>query len=205
MLQTGDTTKPRQILWDWRSFFSPAVLEQGQRDDAAGRLIDFDRSVDWTRAVGRTVNGFYVFAKNIPASYEEAAACPRWDRLSVPYPYGGQEGNYKNYYSCSCSMGVNGSRCRHLANLMFRMEKERGPFLFEETEEEVQKRLRAEEEERERLEEEARYRKAEIVMFGHTHRPEVSYGGGCICVNPGSDPYWSTRSPVRVTTSSSPC
>ena len=137
MLQTGDTTKPRQILWDWRSFFSPAVLEQGQRDDAAGRLIDFDRSVDWTRAVGRTVNGFYVFAKNIPASYEEAAACPRWDRLSVPYPYGGQEGNYKNYYSCSCSMGVNGSRCRHLANLMFRMEKERGPFLFEETEEEV--------------------------------------------------------------------
>ena len=162
MLQTGDTTKPRQILWDWRSFFSLAVLEQGQRDDAAGRLIDFDRSVDWTRAVGRTVNGFYVFAKNIPASYEEAAACPRWDRLSVPYPYGGQEGNYKNYYSCSCSMGVNGSRCRHLANLMFRMEKERGPFLFEETEEEVQKRLRAEEEDRERrrLEEEERKRKA---------------------------------------------
>ena len=94
MLQTGDTTKPRQILWDWRSFFSPAVLEQGQRDDAAGRLIDFDWSVDWTRAVGRTVNGFYVFAKNIPASYEEAAACPRWDRLSIPYPYSGQEGSY---------------------------------------------------------------------------------------------------------------
>ena len=41
----------------------------------------------------------------------------------------------------------------------------------------------------ERLEEEARYRKAEIVMFGHTHRPYLREAEGLWMVNPGSLSY----------------
>ena len=41
----------------------------------------------------------------------------------------------------------------------------------------------------ERLEEEARYRKAEIVMFGHTHRPYLREADGLWMVNPGSLSY----------------
>ncbi len=32
-------------------------------------------------------------------------------------------------------------------------------------------------------------RDCNIVFFGHTHRPEVSYGTECFCVNPGSLSY----------------
>lgn len=41
----------------------------------------------------------------------------------------------------------------------------------------------------EMLRDEAASRDCDIAFFGHTHRPEVSYGGGCICVNPGSLSY----------------
>ena len=32
-------------------------------------------------------------------------------------------------------------------------------------------------------------RDCDIAFFGHTHRPEVSYGNGCYIVNPGSLSY----------------
>ncbi len=41
----------------------------------------------------------------------------------------------------------------------------------------------------ERLEEEARYRKAEIVMFGHTHKPCLIKDDDLWVVNPGSLSY----------------
>lgn len=41
----------------------------------------------------------------------------------------------------------------------------------------------------EMLRQEAISRECDIAFFGHTHRPEVSYGEGCICVNPGSLSY----------------
>ena len=153
------TAKPKSFHWDWRSFFSTETIRQGERDESAGKLIDFDISADKTRAVGRTQSGFYVFAKNIPTSYHEAVDCPRWDRLSDSRSYYYPDANRKDYYSCSCSVGMNGVRCRHLANLMFRVEKERGPFLFTETEQEKQERLRAEEEEKERMRQEAEARR----------------------------------------------
>ena len=41
----------------------------------------------------------------------------------------------------------------------------------------------------EMLRDEAIARDCDIAFFGHTHRPEVSYGGGCYIVNPGSLSY----------------
>ncbi len=41
----------------------------------------------------------------------------------------------------------------------------------------------------EMLRQEAVARNCDIAFYGHTHRPEVSYGNGCICVNPGSLSY----------------
>jgi hypothetical protein len=41
----------------------------------------------------------------------------------------------------------------------------------------------------EMLRQEAVARDCDIAFYGHTHRPEVSYGNGCICVNPGSLSY----------------
>ena len=41
----------------------------------------------------------------------------------------------------------------------------------------------------ENLKHEARMRGVDIVMFGHTHRPVVDYGGDVIAVNPGSLTY----------------
>ena len=113
------------------------------------------------RAVGRTVNGFYVFAKQIPSNYQEASDCPPWDQLSF---FNGETYNSKQFYSCSCSQGILGARCRHLANLMLHLEKEHGPFVFTETEEELQARIRAEEEERERKHREAEERKEKLRL-----------------------------------------
>lgn len=39
------------------------------------------------------------------------------------------------------------------------------------------------------LKEEARARSADIVMYGHTHRPVVDIEGGLVAVNPGSLTY----------------
>ena len=39
------------------------------------------------------------------------------------------------------------------------------------------------------LKEEARARSADIVMYGHTHRPVVDIKGGLVAVNPGSLTY----------------
>ncbi|MBQ8075769.1 MAG: DEAD/DEAH box helicase [Oscillospiraceae bacterium] len=158
------TGNPKTILWDWRSFFQSSTISQAENDSAAGKLIDFDLSADQTRAVGRTQNGFYVFAKKLPTSYHEAVASPRWDRLGYYSDSEGRMLSRKDFYSCSCSMGMNGGRCRHLATLMLRLEKERGPFLFTETEEEIQERIKAaeEEKERKRREAEARLEKARL-------------------------------------------
>ena len=41
----------------------------------------------------------------------------------------------------------------------------------------------------ENLKHEARMRGVDIVMFGHTHRPVVDFGGDIIAVNPGSLTY----------------
>lgn len=41
----------------------------------------------------------------------------------------------------------------------------------------------------EMIRDEALARDCDIVFYGHTHRPEVSYGAGCISVNPGSLSY----------------
>ncbi|MCR5746774.1 MAG: metallophosphoesterase [Lachnospiraceae bacterium] len=41
----------------------------------------------------------------------------------------------------------------------------------------------------ERLEEEARYRKTDIVMFGHIHRPVLAHSDGLWIINPGSLSY----------------
>ena len=148
--------KKQKFVWNWRSFFTKATLFDGERDENNGKLVDFDYSQDGTRAVGKTVNGFYVFVKNIPTNYSEAVECPRWDEMGSSYY---NEYNRKDYYSCSCVVGSNGSRCRHLANLMFHLEKQHGPFNFEETDEEVQERIRAEEEEKERRKAEEAARK----------------------------------------------
>ena len=40
-----------------------------------------------------------------------------------------------------------------------------------------------------RLKEEARLRKADIVMYGHTHKPDLEFDEDIIVINPGSLSY----------------
>lgn len=40
-----------------------------------------------------------------------------------------------------------------------------------------------------RIKEEARARGVDIVMYGHSHRPEIDMSGGVIAINPGSLSY----------------
>ena len=136
-------------LWDWRQFFTNSTLELGKRDYNAGKLKSFVISEDGKSAKGVTEGGFGPEVRSIPKTYEEYLEYPRWDSLTQSKYHKGPDSFY-NYYSCTCSQGSNGTRCRHLVNLMLCWEKKCGPFTLYESDEDRAARLQREWEARER-------------------------------------------------------
>ena len=156
-----DTVQGNSLIWNWKQYFLKSTLELGQSDAQNGKILNFSSDPNGRWAKGVTENGFHVEIKSIPADMHEFKAYPKWTQL-----HGGQyaSGKYlfSNYYSCDCSQGIKGIRCRHLASLLYYWEEEHGPFVLLEDEEKKRERLRREEEkrlERLRREEEERRRK----------------------------------------------
>ena len=160
--------------WDWRSYFTPTVLEWGQRDEDAGKLWDFKAAPDGHSAEGSTERGFHVRVFEAPTTYEEWKEYPSWTRLRGGELYQGED-RFDNYYSCDCSQGELGARCRHLANLMFHWEKEHGPFLLQEDPEHYQQRMEKlqAEEARKKAAEELKRKKETLVSVNEYLKKNV--------------------------------
>ena len=140
-MMKDDSTR-KMLRWEWRDYFTSTALQQGLRDYAQNKLVEFHMSADGHSAWGETVNGFEVSVEDIPLNYSEYKDYPRWDQLVS----NGRKDNprlYSHYYHCDCAQGYGGSRCRHLANLLLCWEASRGPFIIQETEEERQARIEA--------------------------------------------------------------
>jgi len=146
------------ILWNWRVFFSRQALQLGENDANQGKMTRFEADKEGRWAHGVTDGGFTVAVIKAPANIEDYLKYPDWRQLKT-----GRNVNPRlqasNYFSCSCSQGKLGTRCRHLACLMFVWEKQHGPFVITEDKEarkarlererqEIEKRLRAENEKR---------------------------------------------------------
>ena len=146
-------------LWDWRQFFTCSNLNLGLRDYNAGKIGSIVIGEDGRSAKGVTENGFIPEVKSIPTNYEEYRQYPRWDQLLLGRYYDGPK-SFKNYYGCTCSQGINGTRCRHLVNLLLRWEEIHGPFTIYESEEDRAARLKREWEEKEKARKQQIKRKA---------------------------------------------
>ena len=134
-----------QVIWNWRESFNADNLKYGQKDASNGSLRRFECDPDGTWAICETLNGFTAKVLYAPTNYEEYLRYPKWTELNYG-KYGSGSRGYKNYYSCDCSQGKMGVRCRHLAALMFKWEEVHGPFIMTETEEARAERLRKERE-----------------------------------------------------------
>ena len=144
--------KDNSLQWNWRGYFTKANLEYGRIDASLGKMDKFecDPAGSWARCV--TSGGFTVQVLKAPTTYEELIHYPSWKTLltsaDTNSPY-----SCRRYYSCTCSQGSMGQRCRHLASLMYKWEEVHGPFILTENEAERAARIKAEQE---RLEEERR-------------------------------------------------
>lgn len=142
------TDETRSVLeWTWREYFSRETLALGEKDLGLNKLVAFHIAEDGHGAQGRTVNGFTVTVRSVPTTYPEYRDYPRWDRLVSDGK--NNPNHYSHYFSCDCSLGMNGARCRHLANLMLRWERKHGPFIIRESEAERAERIEAARRERE--------------------------------------------------------
>lgn len=148
-------TKYKTIQYNWRKAFSQAALDGGEKDEKNGKFLSFETDPEGRWAKGVTAGGFTVFAYQMPLTYSECQDSNNWSFNDKVY----DKEEYADHwakYDCTCSMGRKGEPCRHLASLMFRFEKVRGPFVFTQTKEEYQEEIRRkkeEEEERKRQEE----------------------------------------------------
>ena len=131
------------LEWNWRKYFTKANLEYGQNDVAAGKLESFecDHAGSWAKCT--TSGGFDVQILYAPTTYEEFVSYPAWSSLKLGRNARGPKA-FNNYYFCSCSQGVMGQRCRHLASLLFKWEQVHGPFIMSENEEDREARINAE-------------------------------------------------------------
>ncbi len=138
--------KPNVLQWNWRSYFSRKNLEYGQIDASLINPDAFacDPAGAWARLT--TSAGFKVQVLRAPTNYDELLRYPPWDRL-VTSRYSKSPLASSRFYSCTCSVGVMGQRCRHLASLMFKWEQVHGPFVMTESDEAFAARLRREQEE----------------------------------------------------------
>ena len=171
------------VQWKWRSYFTKANLDLGQSDMNNNKLEGFECDPNGAWAKARTIGGFDVEVKRAPTSFEEALSYPSWNTLTS-YSYGYQPSASSRYYSCSCSSGKNGQRCRHLASLLLKWEKEHGPFVFTEDEEAHAKRIetirqrQALEQRQKQLEQEKKQKQANVfpvldyVLDRYGHAPK---------------------------------
>ena len=139
-----------QITWNWKAYFSADNLKYGKKDASNGSLRRFECDPGGAWAICETLNGFTAKVVNAPTNYEQYLRYPKWTELNYGRNSSGPRG-FKNYYSCSCSQGQLGARCRHLAALMFKWEEAHGPFIMTETEEARAERLRQQREKEEAL------------------------------------------------------
>ncbi len=179
--------KDTEQLWDWRQFFTGNALQQGQHDYNMGKIGSIVIGEDGRSAKGITVNGFVPQVKSIPTTYEEYQKYPRWDRMTLGSYYDGENG-IKNYYSCTCSQGSNGARCRHLVNLMLCWEEIHGPFTIYESEEDRAARLKREWAEKEKTRKQQIKRKA-VDCFNalDSHRGKLHFDPDVILRNSDFD------------------
>ena len=127
------------ITWDWRSYFSPSMLEWGRQDEKEGNFKDlrFDMNGRW--AMARTKDGNRVEISSVPTSYSQCAEYKPWEFRREAFLFGW--GSSKDTrHTCTCQQGRSSGLCRHQASLMLRWEKVHGPFVFEETESEAAER-----------------------------------------------------------------
>ena len=148
------------LQWNWRSYFSKNNLEYGRIDASFNKLGTFecDPAGSWAKCT--TSGGFLVQVHHAPTTYEELVDYPAWTSLSTGRNAYGPNA-FHNYYSCTCSQGIIGQRCRHLASLMFKWERVHGPFVMTESEEARAARIKAEE--ARQAEERQRKRQLEVL------------------------------------------
>lgn len=127
------------ITWDWRSYFSPSMLEFGRQDEKEGNFKDLRFDINGRWAMARTKDGNRVEISSVPTSYSQCAEYKPWEFRREAFLFGW--GNSKDTrHSCTCQQGRTSGLCRHQASLMLRWEKVHGPFVFEETESEAAER-----------------------------------------------------------------
>ncbi|MBQ3973558.1 MAG: hypothetical protein II628_05260, partial [Lachnospiraceae bacterium] len=122
-------TKYKTIQYNWRKAFSQAALDGGEKDEKNGKFLSFETDPEGRWAKGVTAGGFTVFAYQMPLTYSECRYSNDWsfnDKVFDQEEYA----DHWAKYDCTCSVGRKGEPCRHLASLMFRFEKVRGPFVF---------------------------------------------------------------------------
>ena len=136
-----DTAPQEKTEWKWRNAFDANTLQYGEKDEAAGKLDQFECDPEGHWAKGVTQGGFLVQVLSAPTTYSECKTYPKWNNLHGGSAHSNSLTRYDRYYSCSCSSGKVGARCRHLANLMIHWEKVHGRFIMVETEEEYHARM----------------------------------------------------------------
>ena len=140
--------KPNVLQWNWRSYFTQSNLTYGKRDAANMDPGAFKCDPNGAWAKLTTANGYSVQVLRAPTSYDELRRYPPWNRLHTGRnPKGNMA--YDRFYSCTCSVGSIGQRCRHLAALMFKWEQVHGPFVMTESDEAFAARIQREREEAE--------------------------------------------------------
>ena len=115
------------VEWDWRSSFTDTNLNCGKSDADKDMIQNFHCDPDGRWANGVTQRGFQVSVGKAPGNYEEFLDYPDWNFLRSSLK---PNESVRDYYSCTCTLARNGTRCRHLASLMFTWEAKHGPFVF---------------------------------------------------------------------------
>lgn len=135
--------KPITQAWNWQSYFNWAILESGRKEAARIPLDTFECDPNGAWARMTTTKGFHVQVIRAPVNYEELRRYPPWNQLDYR-PHSNSPLAFNRFFSCTCSQGVIGQRCRHLATLMFKWEQVHGPFVMTETDEDFAARLESE-------------------------------------------------------------
>lgn len=135
--------KPITQEWNWQSYFNWAILEGGRNELARLSSDTFECDPNGAWASMTTAKGFHVQVLRAPVNYQELRRYPPWNRLDYR-PHSNSPLAFSRFYSCTCSQGVAGQRCRHLAALMFKWEQVHGPFVMTETDEDFAARLESE-------------------------------------------------------------
>lgn len=92
----------KHMEWNWRSYFTPAVLNQAEQDEKYEKIKTFTSDPGGRWAMGTTTNGFRVRASKLPASYTECIEFDEW-KMRQEYFYSARERKKQDRFSCNCS------------------------------------------------------------------------------------------------------